>query len=84
MKKLTQWMPSWVWIIVVAALAQGVLAFSNRDVYSKSEVDHRVKTIEDKIDWLHQDVRDIKRMLGGQPRVDPRSDHHSSQHDEGQ
>lgn len=74
MKRLSNLMPSWAWIIVVAALAQGVLAFSNRNVYSKDEVDHRIDTLEEKIEWLHEDVRDIKRMMGGVPRAEPEQD----------
>jgi len=80
MKRLSNWMPSWAWIIVIAALAQSVLAFSNRNVYSKDEVDVRVESLEDKIDWMHQDVRDIKRMLGGK-HAQPNQDSNTSQPD---
>ncbi|KPJ97101.1 MAG: hypothetical protein AMJ55_00350 [Gammaproteobacteria bacterium SG8_15] len=64
-RRSVQLMPSWAWIIVLAALAQGVLAFSNRDVYSKSEVDYRVDSLEDKIDEVHEDIKWIMRHLGG-------------------
>lgn len=51
-------------LLLLAAMASTVLAFSNREVYSKSEVDYRINGIHDQIEAVHNDVRWIMREMG--------------------
>lgn len=67
MKWLSKAIPPWAWILVVAALAQSVVVLANRDVYSKSEVDVRIESLEKQLDRLVEDVQWLVRDRGGTP-----------------
>ena len=50
-------------LTILAGIAVLVIAFSNRDVYSKEQVDTRVNSLEKQIELLHDDVRWLMRRF---------------------
>lgn len=50
-------------LTILGAIAVLVIAFSNRDVYSKEQVDTRVNGLEKQIGLLHDDVRWLMRRF---------------------
>jgi hypothetical protein len=73
---------------IVAALASAFVSLSNRDVYSRPEVDNRIEALTSREDLRHkyldeevravrEDVRWIVRRLGGTPSAGAESDHHT-------
>jgi hypothetical protein len=90
MKRISTWMPSWAWVLFLAAFAQVVLAFANRDVYEKMEVDNHIEAvrtenlilhenIDRKLDNIRDDVRWLMRHLVESGNVPARQDSSASQ-----
>ena len=72
-------------LVIATGLATLVMAFANRDVYSKEQVDGKIDTVEElanqrqesidrELNYIQQDVRWLVRNQGGTPHADAGED----------
>lgn len=75
-------------LTLLAAVATVTVAFANRDVYSKAQVDSKLEArqelederharLDKEIEYMHDDIRWIVRNMGGTPSAETEEDHHS-------
>jgi hypothetical protein len=75
-------------LTLLAAVATVTVAFANRDVYSKAQVDskfdacreledERHERLDKEIEYMHDDIRWIVRRMGGTPSAKTEEDHNS-------
>lgn len=61
--ELAKWVVGAILVVVLAV----AVAFTNRNVYTKDEVDAKIETIDEKVDYIRDDVKWLVREAGGTP-----------------
>lgn len=74
-----------VGLTILSGLAVTIMAFANRDVYSKEQVDTKIESVEEladqrqesidrELNYIQQDVRWLVRNQGGTPHAETGED----------